>query len=793
LLVRSALVAVLSLSLLGLGVGVPIARADIPPVVPATVTARVEGLPAWAGPPGTALDLAARADDAPGLSRAVATPIPFSMVGFGVPEDVRVLDFRTSPDGATWTDWQPTEIEGPGDAVEPGTAEAAGATVSHMTEAVWVGAATHVQVRVDGGDPAEVIVHLIDSDGLSRTLAQRTLDAVAVAWRGGTTPSAARADVDAPVIVSREQWGADESLRRGSPSYATNAKAVIVHHTAGSNDYTKAQSAAVVRGIYAYHTKSNGWADIGYNILIDRYGTVYEGRKGGLERAVVGAHASDYNTGTVGVSVMGNFDTGAVPAVALATLADVLAWKMEVHHIDPSATTTIGSDSAAKTGSTIRGHRDVGSTACPGRNLYPELGRLRSTVADRIGDMLVQPEASPRLVRLGDGGAAPEPVRLAVDLVPAGPWALTITDRDGTTVHSDAGTGAQAVSMWRTPAVTGLYTWTFASPGRRAATGEIAVARDVLDRIGAESSAAAAAVDISRRTFADRGSAGHAVLARADVFADAMSGGPLAGSAGPLLFTGSDALDPLVDAELERVLPEGRTVYVLGGTGAVDDEVLVALEDRWDVRRVSGPERTATAAAVAELVRARSGAKTVMVARAGPDDAAPWADALAGGAYGAKAGVPVLLTYPTTLTQATRSALRGVERTYVLGGESAVSDAVMAQMPNPQRIAGPDRTGTAVAIAEQLWGRTSGSSKDVVIIGGGFQTTAWTLALAASPLAARVDAPLLLTSGTALSPPTRTHLQSRGYKGDRTASGFVLGGTGAIEDRVLVELSALLQ
>jgi putative cell wall-binding protein len=232
---------------------------------------------------------------------------------------------------------------------------------------------------------------------------------------------------------------------------------------------------------------------------------------------------------------------------------------------------------------------------------------------------------------------------------------------------------------------------------------------------------------------------------------------------------------------------------VLGGTGAVDDEVLVALEDRWDVRRVSGPERTATAAAVAELVRARSGAKTVMVARAGPDDAAPWADALAGGAYGAKAGVPVLLTYPTTLTQATRSALRGVERTYVLGGESAVSDAVMAQMPNPQRIAGPDRTGTAVAIAEQLWGRTSGSSKDVVIIGGGFQTTAWTLALAASPLAARVDAPLLLTSGTALSPPTRTHLQSRGYKGDRTASGFVLGGTGAIEDRVLVELSALLQ
>jgi uncharacterized protein with LGFP repeats len=94
----------------------------------------------------------------------------------------------------------------------------------------------------------------------------------------------AQADDGRPVIRSRAEWGADESLRTEAPSYSRTLEAVTVHHTAGSNDYTEARCPAVLRGIYAFHVKSRGWSDIGYNVLVDRFGTAWEGRAGGLDR-----------------------------------------------------------------------------------------------------------------------------------------------------------------------------------------------------------------------------------------------------------------------------------------------------------------------------------------------------------------------------------------------------------------------------------------------------------------------------------------------------------------------------
>jgi uncharacterized protein with LGFP repeats len=102
--------------------------------------------------------------------------------------------------------------------------------------------------------------------------------------------STAHAEEPAPAIISRAQWGADESIRTEAPSYRPTVRVGFVHHTASSNDYTADQAAAVMRGIYAYHVKSNGWSDIGYNYLVDRFGRAYEGRAGGLDRFVVGAH-----------------------------------------------------------------------------------------------------------------------------------------------------------------------------------------------------------------------------------------------------------------------------------------------------------------------------------------------------------------------------------------------------------------------------------------------------------------------------------------------------------------------
>ena len=100
---------------------------------------------------------------------------------------------------------------------------------------------------------------------------------------------------------------------RATPSYAPAIRFASVHHTAGTNSYSPAQAAAIMRGIEVYHVKSNGWNDIGYNFLVDRYGTVYEGRYGGIDRNVIGAYARGFNTGSIGVAVIGTFSTAAIP------------------------------------------------------------------------------------------------------------------------------------------------------------------------------------------------------------------------------------------------------------------------------------------------------------------------------------------------------------------------------------------------------------------------------------------------------------------------------------------------
>src|SRR5262249_58362955 len=107
----------------------------------------------------------------------------------------------------------------------------------------------------------------------------------------------------------------------------------IVHHTAGSNSYTRTQAAAIVRGIELYHVKGNGWNDIGYNFLVDRFGTIYEGRGGGVERNVIGAHSLGFNTGTVGVALIGNFQYTTPPKAMRDALVKLLAWRLDVAHV----------------------------------------------------------------------------------------------------------------------------------------------------------------------------------------------------------------------------------------------------------------------------------------------------------------------------------------------------------------------------------------------------------------------------------------------------------------------------
>jgi putative cell wall-binding protein len=799
---RSALIAVLAALLLTGGLVPPVA-AEPPAPIPPTVTEVLEGLPAQERIHGVpdVRSFTQAPDAEPSTSRVVRT-IPFSMVGFAHPAGA-VLEFRTSPDGQEWGGW--IEAEEMDEEPDPGSDEPPPVGARSFSDPHWVGEAEHLQIRISGASTDEVDVHLIDSLGLGRSLVQRVGGVLAAVFRGGQSPAVAA--VEGPTVVSRAQWGADESWRTGTTAYATNARVAVVHHTAGSNDYTRDQARGVVQGIYSYHTRSLGWNDVGYNLLIDRYGTVYEGRHGGLERAVVGAHAGGWNTGTFGVALMGQHHSGAAryapaTAAAISRLIEVLAWKMDIHHIDAEAKATLTSGGASSsryaqgtevTVPTIIGHDSLSNTACPGSNVLGQIGWIRQQVRAMQEPMFVQPSVSPSTLDVPTrAGAAMEQVRFAADLKPAGQWTLQITDGKGEIVESTSGSGAELSHTWRPPPSPEVYAYVLSSPGRRPVTGEISVVASNVDRIGAAGSVSAATVDISRAAFPTPSSARYAVVSRVDVFADAMAGGPLAGEDGPLLLTGSDQLDAAVEAELERVLPPGRTVYVLGGESAISRGVADTLAQRWKVERLSGPERTATAAAVAEVVRGREGTMTVMVARAGPDAGSPWADALAGGAYGAKAGVPVLLTYTDTLTAPTRDALEGVTRTIVLGGTAAISDAVMRQLPSAERVGGATRAGTAVEIAERLWEHREGTAGQGVLVGDGFSPQAWTLALAASPLAARSSAPLLLTASDSLPPETRDHLLRLDY-GGKDASGFVLGGTAAVADSVVAELSRLLE
>ncbi|MGW2507843.1 N-acetylmuramoyl-L-alanine amidase [Streptomyces scopuliridis] len=195
----------------------------------------------------------------------------------------------------------------------------------------------------------------------------------------------------APQIVSRAEWGADESLVKDPAEYIDKVDAVFVHHTAGTNAYECAESPAIIRAILTYHVKTNGWNDIGYNFFVDKCGTVFEGRAGGTDKRVRGAHTYGFNGDSSGVSVLGDYENGGIPtAAAKKAVADVTAWKLGLDGVDPEAKVTLtaaGDTGVYKTGQqaslyTVSGHRDGYATLCPGKALYSALPEIRTLAAN---------------------------------------------------------------------------------------------------------------------------------------------------------------------------------------------------------------------------------------------------------------------------------------------------------------------------------------------------------------------------------------------------------------------------
>ncbi len=203
-----------------------------------------------------------------------------------------------------------------------------------------------------------------------------------------------------PTIQPRSAW-ASEGWEFGNehcddgPSYADNVRAVVVHHTVTTNTYNQNQVDDLLRGIYRTHVKINGWCDVGYNFVVDKFGTIWEARSGGAERPVIGGHAKGFNTWSAGVALLGQHQAGARPtaiapsAASLNSIAALASWKLGLHGIDPFGTTWMKSRTGATSGlrypdgtwvevPSILGHRDLGLTSCPGSHAYSRLGTVRS-------------------------------------------------------------------------------------------------------------------------------------------------------------------------------------------------------------------------------------------------------------------------------------------------------------------------------------------------------------------------------------------------------------------------------
>ena len=258
--------------------------------------------------------------------------------------------------------------------VEANTADGDG----RGTAPIWAGGAERVQIR------------------LSHRVKGLRLHFVRVRGKRRARP-VARAAQAAPAIIPRAQWGGETECRpRDTPTLGT-VQMAFVHHTVSANEYGPADSAAMVLGTCRFHRNTNGWDDIGYNFLVDKYGQVFEGRAGGIDQPVVGAQAQGWNAQSTGVANLGTYEGVPQTDQALDAMARLIAWKLPLHGAPVSGTVTLrsagGSSNRFPSGSMhtferISGHRDGNATSCPGAQLYAQLPRIRAMADGRAPDVI---------------------------------------------------------------------------------------------------------------------------------------------------------------------------------------------------------------------------------------------------------------------------------------------------------------------------------------------------------------------------------------------------------------------
>jgi uncharacterized protein with LGFP repeats len=340
--------------------------------------------------------------------KELSSDTPFSMVALTARQlaDTAATIRARQPDG-TWGPWYDTEP------VDTHRTDRSGPGATDGTEPIYVGDTKAVQVLVTrkqaAAGPIQPVAQPAPSaDDAAQQPAPRSDDPAPQAadltavlidpGRGAADGSlhnvAAALPGGGPSVITRAQWGADESIRCDEPTYDDGLGGVTVHHTAGRNDYSKSESAGIVRAIYTYHAKTLGWCDIGYNALVDKYGQVFEGRFGGLDRPVQGAHAGGFNENTSGVALMGNYESEQPTEAAIEAIGAFVGWRTKIAGLDPKGNTTMVSEGTSYTpyaqGEAVQlpvvfAHRDVGNTTCPGDAAYALMDRIRDIAAGTPG------------------------------------------------------------------------------------------------------------------------------------------------------------------------------------------------------------------------------------------------------------------------------------------------------------------------------------------------------------------------------------------------------------------------
>jgi N-acetylmuramoyl-L-alanine amidase len=414
------------------------------------IAAAVLALAAPGAAAGARLSLVSR-DLAP-AARAPLREARFDLVGIHW-RGAGAVSFRTRGLGGRWSAWHPAAPED--DDLPDRGAEGRPTRGWRIGSPFWTGGADAIQYRAAGS--------------VSRVRAYFVLSP--------TAPVRVRRPEIAgkPSVITRARWGANEVIVRGAPHYADAVHLALVHHTAGSNAYSAGQSASIVRAIELYHVKGNGWNDIGYNFLVDKYGQIFEGRNGGVTRAVIGAHAEGFNVGSVGVAVIGDYGSATVTPAARAALLSLLAWRLDLDHVDPlSSVVRISTGNPrypagrAVTMRALSGHRDAYPTDCPGASLYAQLPAIRAAVAK---------SGLPKLYAPAVSGVLGGPVRFTARLSAQGSWSVIVRRQDRTVEASGAGIGTSVDWTWdATVAPPGRYSWSIGAPAARPATGTIGAA-----------------------------------------------------------------------------------------------------------------------------------------------------------------------------------------------------------------------------------------------------------------------------------------------------------------------------